>query len=330
MKKIIPILNDSKEILMKLKDSQTITSKKMVCMYSSIIDSIITDQTFMSVSMEDKIIHRGYSIFDTTKIFKDKIFNIDSHIDRLVNSIQSISLIPKYSKYEFKDIIVQTALEARKIEKESDIDLRFFYSAGLGNYSIQECKDLHTFYVLAVKADNSVRPVEGTKDYTVNKDEIANRTIKAKTTNYMHNCIINKITKEKGGYLGIMTDNENNLLESPISNIAFVNNKNQFVVPTFNKTLRGTTVMKCMEYVEKELIPNGIIKEISRDDTNIKDIENGNIIEAFFVGGDFLIPLLQINDILITKEPGKISRILQEFLGKQKSEIAEELSLYKS
>ena len=329
MKKLIPVLSDSKVIYQKLLETSTITSKQMICMYHSQLNSIITDPIFMAVSMEDKIIHRAFSVFDTTKVFNNKIFNIDSHIDRFLLSISQISLKSKYSKEELKEILFQTAVEARKIEPKIDIDLRFFYSAGLGNFSVIENPDFHTFYVLAIRAvTNESRPINGTKDFLVNKNEIIKVTSQAKTTSYLNNCIVNKYSKEKGGYLGIIIDEDKNLLESTISNVAFVNLDNEFVVPSFDKTLKGTTVTKCFSYIESDLIPEGLIKSISRKDTNFKDIEEGKIKEAMLVGGDFLSPLLEIEGITISKEPGVISRRLQEFLNKQKNEIAEDLPIY--
>lgn len=109
-----------------LVDSQSPNCKIMLCMFNSRIDAIITDPIFMSVSMEDKLIHRAYSAFDTTKIFKNKIFNLDMHINRLFESLEYINLKPMYSKDEVREILISTAKEARKIEKDSDIDLRFF------------------------------------------------------------------------------------------------------------------------------------------------------------------------------------------------------------
>lgn len=337
-KKIINTISDSKEIYKKLVETQSPNCKKMLCMYNSRIDAIITDPIYMAVTMEDKLIHRAYSAFDTTKIFKNKIFNLDMHINRLFESLDYINLKPMYSKDEVKDILISTAKEARNIEKESDIDLRFFYSAGLGNFLVTEVPDMHTFYVLAIKADtNQLRPINGTKDYLVSIEDIQKNIDKAKTTNYMDHCIINTKSKSKGGYLGIITDNEGNLLESPISNIAFINKNLDLVVPSFEKTLKGTTITKIMEYVEKELIPNKILNSISRIDTNIKDIQNGNILEAFFVGGDFLIPLLEIEDIKLYNcnynesdesnldKVGKFSRMFQEFLNKEKTIVAEDL-----
>lgn len=325
MKTRIPVLSDQKQIIDKLSSSMTKASKDMLCFYSSTINSIITDPLFMSVSLEDKLIHRAYSVFDTTKIFNNKINSLDQHVDRLFESINYISLTPKYSKEEIKDILTQMALKARELEPTSDIDLRYFYSAGLGNFLTQEFPDQHTFYVLAIRANNSVRPVNGTADVLINKQQIMRDTSRAKTTNYMHNCIITKKSKEKNGYLGIITDDEGNLLESPISNIAFVNTDNEFVVPSFDKCLKGTTVTKCFKYIDEVLIKEGLIKSVSRVDTNIKDIKEGKIKEAMFLGGDFLIPLLKIDDCVISSEVGVISNRLKEFLEKQKKVIADDL-----
>lgn len=325
MKTSIPVLKDRFEILDKLRSVQTKASKNMICFYSSTIDSIITDPTFMSVSMEDKIIHRAYSVFDTTKLFGNKIFNIDSHLDRLFKSIEYISLKPIFDREYIKNVLIETAITARSIEPRKDIDLRYFYSAGLGNFSVEEDPEAHTFYVLAIAAENNKRPFDGCKEFLVDKSKLVHQTEKAKTTNYMHNCIINKISKKQGGYLGIITDSENNLLESPISNIAFVNKNDEFVVPSFEKTLRGTTVVKCMDFIESSLIKEGLVKSIVRVDTNFKDIQNGNIKEAMFVGGDFLSPILEIEGVKISNEVGPVARKLQDFLANQRTELADEI-----
>ena len=146
-----------------------------------------------------------------------------------------------------------------------------------------------------------------------------------------------KMSRDKGGFLGIMTDSENNLLESPISNIAFLLEDNTFCVPPFEKTLAGTTVIRCMDYIEKYLIPEGSVKQIMRDYIKIDDViagrlnnENKRVKEIMLLGGDFLIPILSLDGLEITKEPGIIARKLQEFLindkkGEESSENVPEI-----
>lgn len=312
-KNTIEILKNTNRILEKLSQSKTNMNADMLSFYSSQMNSIITDPVFMNVSIEDKIIHRGYSVFETTKMFGNKIFNFQSHLNRLFKSLEYVTLKPRYTKDELEDIILQTASVAREIEPKENLELRFFYSAGLGNFSIQENPDLHTFYVITFR-DKNHRPLDGVKEYMVDKGALLKNSSKAKTTNYLHNCMINKYSRDKGGYLGIISDSEGNLLESPISNIAFVNKDMEFIVPSYDKTLKGTTVELCLDYVEKTLQKTDLIKRISRVDTNIEDIRSGKILEAMFIGGDYLIPILEVEDIKISEKPGLISLTLQKYL----------------
>lgn len=324
---MIEVLKDSNIILQRLKANQTHSNQNLLCMYNSRINAILTDRDFMSIAIEDKIVSRAYSVFDTTKVFENKIFNIDQHLDRFLDGISNIELKSKFSKQELKDILAQLAATARQIEPKSDIDLRFYYSAGVGNFGIQVDEDNHTFYAIAIRVDNTVRPTNGTQDFTIKRSEIIKKIEKSKTTSYLANCIINKIVKQKQGYLGIMLDDEGNMLEGPISNIAFVMKNNSFRVPSFEKTLKGTTIIKCLRYIEENMIHSGDLSEISREDVNLSHLENGEIIEAMFVGGDFIVPLLKINDYLISDEPGLVARKLQSYLEKEKkSESFEAIS----
>lgn len=215
-----------------------------------------------------------------------------------------------------------------KKEPNSDIELRYFYSAGLGNFSVVVNENYPSFYAVALKTDNSVRPVNGINERLVLIDELKKSVAHSKNTNYLINSLVTKQSKDNGGYLGIMVDEDGNLLESPISNIAFVikdkNGNLVFNVPPFDKTLVGTTVVRLFEYIKSDLIPNKIIKEVNRDYVNIKQIKaNGSedkvITEMMLVGGDFVIPILNIDDVQICSEPGEITRLFQAFLSNDKA-----------
>ena len=319
--KKIEILKDSISIHKKLSAIKSNASKSMICFYNSHINSIITDPVYMSIPLEDKLIHRAYSVFDTSKIYGNKIFNVDQHINRFFDSIEIVELKNKFTKEEVKDIILYTASAARSLEKDSDIDIRFYYSAGLGSFFLNEFQDKHSFYVLAYRANNSIRPMNGTIDYTICKTQIENKIKHAKKTDYLINCIVNKRITEKNGYLGLLVDDEGNFLETPISCLGFIieEDKNLILnIPSFEKTLAGSTAIKCIEYTESTLLQQGVVTSISRKDLNIKDISK--IREAMYLGGDFAIPILKINDIEITKEPGIVTLLFQTYLKKDKAE----------
>ena len=71
-----------------------------------------------------------------------------------------------------------------------------------------------------------------------------------------------------------MTDENGNILETSMSNVAFVlksgesNGSYVFNVPPFDKTLMGTTVVRVLDFVNKELIPNKVVSEVSREYLN--------------------------------------------------------------
>src|SRR5690242_12106916 len=133
---INPLLRSEADIIKHMRKNLPPFSNNFLCFFSSSLKAYITDPLFMSIPLEDKMVHRGYGVFETTKIFDNKIYQLDSHIDRLDKSIKKINLKSIYSREEYREILMNLASIARKIEPKSDIELRYFYSAGLGNMSL--------------------------------------------------------------------------------------------------------------------------------------------------------------------------------------------------
>ena len=322
---MIPLLSNDKEIISILRKSLHPSTKDMICFYSSQLNAFITDPVFMSISIQDKIIHRGYSVFDTTKIFGNKIYQLDKHLDRFIDSITKIYLTPKYSKSELKSILIQMAVVTRKFEPSSDIDLRYFYSGGVGSFDLRVNNNINnTFYVVATRANNKLRPFDGVKEITVNIPALKNELIPVKSTNYIVNSIVQRKAQMGDAFMGIFTDENGYLLESPTNNIAFVLKDKSFCVPPFEKTLVGTTIVRCFEFIKNDLISKGEITEIRRNYLTLDDVKN-NAIEVMLVGGDFVIPVLKIDNLEISSIPGDITRKLQNFLSNDKTiDIASE------
>lgn len=60
--------------------------------------------------------------------------------------------------------------------------------------------------------------------------------------------------KSKGGYLGIKCDENGHLLEASIASIGLVLKNKEFITPPADKIIEGTTLKKCVEFMEKELV----------------------------------------------------------------------------
>jgi 4-amino-4-deoxychorismate lyase len=236
---MFPVIKNESEIISTMRKNLPPFSKNFICFFSSNLKSYITDPMFMSIPLEDKMVHRGYGVFETTKIFGNKIYQLDQHIERLNRSIKKINLKSLYTTEEYRNILMNMASLARSIEPERDIELRYFYSGGLGNMSLIVNEEYTTFYAVALRTDFSERPINGINERLVSVNKIKENVSSSKSTNYLVHALVTKESKEHGGYLGIMIDEEGNLLETSMSNIAFVLKNGEFNVPHLIKLLLG-------------------------------------------------------------------------------------------
>ena len=210
MKKII---SDEKQLLSLLLSRSASKAYKPLVFFSSELDCYTDNAAFMSVPIEDKIINRAYGIFETTKIYGDSIFNLDLHVDRFFDGIAKVGLKPIYSRAKVVEIIEDLAKLSREKEAKSNIDIRFYYSAGLGDFSLNVKDELNTFYCLSYLGNSAAYPEKGIPEFLVSEKEIDERLLKAKTVNYLKNSIVKKASTSRGGYQGIKVDSEGQIIE---------------------------------------------------------------------------------------------------------------------
>lgn len=86
--------------------------------YNSHFDQIITQQQYMLIPMDDRTAIRGHGVFDVLYMHKTCILNINSHIDRLFNSAQSVNIVPPFDKSTTKQKLIEV------VEKTVDYHLR--------------------------------------------------------------------------------------------------------------------------------------------------------------------------------------------------------------
>jgi hypothetical protein len=69
-----------------------------------------------------------------------------------------------------------------------------------------------------------------------------------------------------------------------------------FIVPPFDRILPGTTAIKILDYLDKEVIPQnltqGYIKKIVRRDILITEAKS-EALEVIFLGGEECVPVLE-------------------------------------
>merc|ERR1712059_177173 len=56
-------------------------------MYNSLVQGIITDPTLMTIPIHDHAIVRGHACFDTCTVSGGRLYRLDLHLDRHIESI---------------------------------------------------------------------------------------------------------------------------------------------------------------------------------------------------------------------------------------------------
>lgn len=74
--------------------------------------------------------------------------------------------------------------------------------------------------------------------------------------------------------------------------------------------IKGTTIIKCLKKLE-QLKSDGVIDGIEFRDIHLKEAYKAD--EVMIIGGDKIVPVLYLDDHLISKERGEIAKILQDW-----------------
>ena len=105
----LQILSKS-EFFERLSNSRESFQSNYYAMYSSIVGGIIKDPTCMIVPIDDHMVHRGDGIFEVFNCFNGKIFNLEGHLARLMNSGSLLEYNMPFTIEQMTDIIKTTVL----------------------------------------------------------------------------------------------------------------------------------------------------------------------------------------------------------------------------
>src|ERR1044071_6205731 len=77
------------DALLRLRQAGHAKSANFYAMYSSVLGGIVTDPALMVLPLDDHMVHRGHSVFDTATLTGGMLYQLDPHLDRLLRSAES-------------------------------------------------------------------------------------------------------------------------------------------------------------------------------------------------------------------------------------------------
>ncbi|XP_066368524.1 D-amino-acid transaminase, chloroplastic-like [Miscanthus floridulus] len=284
--RVVPVYASGSQVLRKLQEKSESTKQGYPAMYSSVVGGIILDPSMMVIPIDDHMVHRGHGVFDTATISDGYLYELDSHLDRLLDSASKAKIDPPFPRRTLRDILLQmTAASGCK-----NGSIKYWLSAGPGDFllSPKGCTG-STFYAIVATAAAGSRHKDGVKAITATVPMKHPFFAGIKSVNYLPNALAMAEAEERGAFASVWVDEDGYVAEGPTMNVAFVTTGGDLVLPAFDRILSGCTAKRILA-LAPELVGAGLLRSVR--DARISAVEARQCAEMMFLGSG--LPLLPV------------------------------------
>ena len=311
------------EAIARLQDAVHAKASNFYAMYSSALGGIVTDPALMVLPLDDHMVHRGHSVFDTATLTGGMLYQLDPHLDRLLRSAELARVPLPFPREELRQIILDTAAASRQREGS----VRYWLSAGPGGFGLgpAECVG-SSFYVIVFNQElyPASYYTDGMKVITSNIPIKPPLFARIKSTNYLPNVLVVLEAKDRSADNGIFIDQHGMVAESSNMNVAFVTKDRVFRHPVFDAILSGITIQRVLQFAER-LVQQGDLKEIRLADVSVN--EGREAAEMMLIGSSIKIaPVVEWDGRPIGDgKPGPIAKMLLQLWEEDVRSAADQL-----
>lgn len=249
-------------------------------MYSSWFQGFIDQPSLMTVPVDDHQVHRGDAVFEAIKVAHGKPYLLNSHLDRLQKSAESLSIPWPHSRPELTSILTQMI----KIKSATNGVFRVFLSRGPGNFSTNPYDSVGSqFFIVLTKYHplSEEKYLQGAKAGKSAIEPKSSFWTQIKTCNYLPNVLMKKEAVDRQLDFTFGFDSKGFLTESSTENVILVDEYSNLVRPEGHHILKGTTMTRAFELFHSRLKEFHVSKILER---NISEIEIFKAKELMIVG----------------------------------------------
>ncbi|CAG9327260.1 unnamed protein product [Blepharisma stoltei] len=304
----VRILSTCESILEALDKSISLSHLQIKAMYNSMIGGIITDPAFMTIPIDDHMVHRGHVVFDTVSIVNGRAFTLQSHVNKIIRAATNAKIELPLSKEAMSSSLKQLAASAGL----RSCKIKYWISAGPGSMFIQPYPGMSVFYAIVLEGDARNENQDISKEFTVNIPLNPRFLETMKSTNYLFNALSQVESKEKGGFMGIQKTQEGYIAESSIWKIGFVLPGGRFVIAANKDDAQDEEDQLILAHAN-ELLSQGKLSSVGKRKIHIDEAKNCE--EMFLSISDTIRPVLEWDGMLIGNGTrGRISQELIDYL----------------
>jgi len=311
------------EFLEALENSRGSFQSNYYAMYSSVVGGIIKEPTCMMVPVDDHIVHRGDGIFEAFNCFDGKIFNLERHLARLMNSGKLLEYNMPFTSEEMTDIIKATVSAG----EHKDCTVRLYVSRGQGSFGVSpyDCVKSN-FYVVVTdrKPWFMTRHPEGASVAISKFPPKSDIFAASKNCNYIVNVMMKKEAVDSGVNFVVSVSEDGFVAEGATENIGLITQDKRLLFPEIDGVLAGTTMLRVME-LAKTMVASGELMGVGFANLEPKDFECAK--EVMMVGTTLNVTSVYqfcgkaVNNGQIGKLVNKLNdMIIQDIYGNEKLE----------
>lgn len=280
-----------------------------LAMYSSWLGGIVKEPALMMVPLDDHLVHRGDGVFEAFKCVDGNVYGLGRHLDRMERSARTSGLSFPVDRSRLEGIILQTIRAAAV----PDCLIRVYLSRGPGGFSTNpyECPESQLYIMVTTlsvppqeKYSDGVRLV--TSLVPMKRDYFAN----IKSCNYLPNVLMTKEARDKGVEFTVSLDEKGFLGEGATENVGIITREREFLVPRFDRILKGVTVSRMLE-LAGQLAAKGGLNDAREADISREDAYRAHEMMVFGTTFDIL-PVVTFDDRPIGN--GKPGQFFENFL----------------
>jgi 4-amino-4-deoxychorismate lyase len=286
----VDVFSSSSELLSKLQQKWLGKPKPYPAMYSSVYGGIILDPEMMVLPIDDHMVHRGHGVFDTTIIFDGYLYELDVHLDRLLRSASKAKIASPFARSTLRSILIQLTA-ASHCRKGT---LRYWLSAGPGDFLLSPAGCPSSAFYAVVVDKNFSQCKEGVKVITSKTAMKSPLFATMKSVNYLPNVLSKVEAEERGAFASIWVDEEGYIAEGPNTNIAFITDEKELILPLFDKILSGCTALRLLQLAPM-LVEQGQLKSVRTDNLTVEEAKRAA--EMMYVGSALpILPIIMWDD----------------------------------
>ncbi len=269
------------------------------------LDGAFVEKEEAKISVFDHGLLYGDGIFEGIRIYKNCVYRLDEHLERLEYSAKAILLNMPWTRQELSDLVCESC----RINGLSDGYIRLIVTRGAGSLGLSpnSCPK-PSLIIIADKI--TLYPeecyTEGLKIVTVptRRTNAAALNPGVKSLNYLNNIMAKVEAAQAGALEGIMLNDQGNVAECTGDNLFIVHKGVIFTPHASNGALRGITRQAVIDIANSQGLE---VKEV-----NLTRYEIWNADECFLTGtAAELIPVVGLDSRSIGDgTPGPITQKL--------------------